>query len=248
MMKFGIVGYLKNGGKCILKNDYLWVLINKSENNYDISVSAREFNSYLQAKHWLIQNKHFDNGKLIKIIQPSGQLASGTLHRVRIELLKRIDKPVIPSKKDIKSIFENTSKSKNTVWWGVHFNGSVKVHEHINLSMRDIKEGFGIHPLKVPSDLIQKYGVNAYVDKLYRRVLYTWLVHLMSNQTERLVAFSTFSEKEIIEKIYSLYEAIDFEDYDLYTKLVSEYKKEISNRVIISEMTFKNKIKRLVKA
>ena len=66
--------------------------------------------------------------------------------------------------------------------------------------MRDIKEGFGIHPLRVPSDLIEKYGVNAYVDKLYRRVLYTWLVHLMSNQTERLVAFSTFSEKEIIEK------------------------------------------------
>ncbi|WP_241670103.1 hypothetical protein [Bacillus cereus] len=67
----------------------------------------------------------------------------------------------------------------------------------------------------------------------------------MSNQTERLVAFSTFSEKEIIEKIYSLYEAIDFEDYELYTKLVSKYKKEISNRVIISEMPFKNKIKRI---
>ena len=109
--------------------------------------------------------------------------------------------------------------------------------------MRDIKEGFGIHPLRVPSDLIEKYGVNAYVDKLYRRVLYTWLVHLMSNQTERLVAFSTFSEKEIIEKIYSLYEAIDFEDYDLYTKLVSKYKKKSQLELLSLRWLLKIKIR-----
>ncbi|HDR4587782.1 TPA: hypothetical protein QCQ70_002386 [Bacillus cytotoxicus] len=235
MMKFGVVAYLMTGERCIFTKEMMWILVKNSDLFGYIS-SAKTFKSYLLAKNWLIQRKELDYGKNIEIVLATGEVITKKVKRIRIELIKREETPGIPSKEAIKKVFEaalqrDVVDAKNYIVWGVHFSSSVKIHEHISLSIRDIKEGFAIHPLKIPYGAIKAKGINAYTGQLYKRVLHTWLLHLITNQTEMLVNYSRYSEKELLDKIYSLYEAIDFEDDELYKELIETYRLEMQHQV-----------------
>lgn len=242
-MIFGVFAVLEDGEKCFLTKDEIWT--NQNLMPTEMQEIGLLFGGFQQAKHWLRDKKEFDRGKVINVLLTNGEFVKKIVRRVRIELIKRNEKPTIPSKKQLVHIFKEATSED--IFWGVHFTGSVRSHQHNNLSMRDIKEGFAIHPLKVPLQLMKrnKETVPAYVGKLYNRILQTWLLHLMTNQTEILVKYSSFTERELLQKIYKIYEAIEFEDDVFYQDLVETYKREIQET---SSNSTENKTKYSVSA
>lgn len=230
-MVFGVFAYVKGGERCLFTNDGIWMSVTSQMSAADLEETGKTFKGFQQAKFWITEHKEHDRGNFIKVLLPTGEFVKKETLRIRIELIKRIDKPYIPSKEYLIKLFEH-AMSERELYWTIHFSGKVKLHLHNNLSIRDIKEGFAIHPLKVPVELIKTNGYEPkeFVERMYARVLQTWLLHLMTNQTELLVNQATYTVQELLKKIYRLYDAIEFEEELLYKELVGRYKIEMMER------------------